>query len=605
MKLIALILLLPALAFATTYNSDGTVSDFNTKYASASNGDTITIAAGSFSWASGSSTITKQVTITGGGAGRIVARSSSSVAVGTGTKTWTLITESVASIEALKSALTNGTTVRIAETCSESNYMQGTVTSLSGTTLTMNITSTGGSGTPTLWVVQTLATTTITHNAGASSIFTLSESTAGSISLSGIRFIYGTGTGLCLSHSAASGGVPILVHDNYFDIGTAGGISFIRTSANRGVIWNCSFTASTVFVQSNYICLQQKDANATDVSALNSWLTASTMGTNDTGGVNNLYMEDCDLHGFAEGADSDDNGRVVIRYCLLDNSGMGTHGADTSFYGIRHYEYYRNEFAFVDRGASTFNLSHWLYFRGGTGVVTENIMPNISSGFWGDKPEIRTQVQQLQRNAGPSAGWGVINTSGRSGGWAYPAPRQLGFGRVTGSQVFSAWASGGPYPGPGATWFGNYATFGGATYKSTVANTSASNPSVNTSQWTNTGYATGFDSVTYIGDSEPLYVWNNTPSGGALPVFSIEDYGADNTSSVSTSATPITCDTSANYIVLGRDYFMNRSGTSTGAKPSYTEYTYPQPLRTGGGGSTTGGSSLGGKITINGNAIIR
>jgi hypothetical protein len=71
----------------------------------------------------------------------------------------------------------------------------------------------------------------------------------------------------------------------------------------------------------------------------------------------------------------------------------------------------------------------------------------------------------------------------------------------------------------------------------------------------------GYDSITYVGDSEPAYIWNIT---GSAPRINVSDYGGNECTNP---------DTSANYIRSGRDYFV---GTP---KPGYQKYTYPHPLR--------------------------
>ena len=78
------------------------------------------------------------------------------------------------------------------------------------------------------------------------------------------------------------------------------------------------------------------------------------------------------------------------------------------------------------------------------------------------------------------------------------------------------------------------------------------------------------DSITYVGDSEPAYIWNN--SRVPLGNINIADYGLGQTN----SCTGSTYDTAANYIVLNRDYFNGST-----AKPGYTPYTYPHPLTLG------------------------
>jgi hypothetical protein len=199
----------------------------------------------------------------------------------------------------------------------------------------------------------------------------------------------------------------------------------------------------------------------------------------------------------------DNNSRTVVRHCTFNNAGIGSHGADTSDYGVRHYEVYNNTFIFNGyNNGQTFNLNWWFFLRGGTGVIMSNSLPAIISTDYGTKGELNMTVMNLQRDAGPNPCWG--SGSGATG-WDYPAPRQVGMGYVTG--------------------------------------------------------AAGNDSVTYKGDSEPLYLWGNSDS----PTTFLSDYGG------SDCASP---DKTSNYLVAGRDYFDN--GT---AKPGYVPYTYPHPLR--------------------------
>ena len=68
--------------------------------------------------------------------------SSTSVSIGTGSKAFTVLAEQ---------GYTNGYTVWIYSAANPANWMRGTVTSYSGTTLTVNVATTGGSGTFTDW----------------------------------------------------------------------------------------------------------------------------------------------------------------------------------------------------------------------------------------------------------------------------------------------------------------------------------------------------------------------------------------------------------------------------------------------------------------------
>jgi hypothetical protein len=155
--------------------------------------------------------------------------------------------------------------------------------------------------------------------------------------------------------------------------------------------------------------------------------------------------------------------------------------------------------------------------RGATGIIADNTgLTNMSSCAWGNKPALNLTVMNLQRNAGPNPCWG----QGTANGARYHAPRQVGMGYVTGTGT--------------------------------------------------DGSGRRNDSMTYVGDPEPMYIWNQTFTP------TISDY--ENTQSDSCSGAPTGYDKSSNYLVSGRDYF---TGT---VKPGYVKFAYPHPIR--GGGAT-------------------
>jgi len=80
------------------------------------------------------------------------------------------------------------------------------------------------------------------------------------------------------------------------------------------------------------------------------------------------------------------------------NSNVATHGAETSPEGLRHFELYDNTFLFDNLGEDTLNLNRWIWIRGGTGVITDNTMPDMKSRMWGDCTEIVMIVMSLRRN---------------------------------------------------------------------------------------------------------------------------------------------------------------------------------------------------------------
>jgi hypothetical protein len=250
---------------------------------------------------------------------------------------------------------------------------------------------------------------TLIHDAGTSYLLEVTEHATHLTEISRLRFVEGSGT--ADAHLAVyPGGRPVLVHDNYFETNN-GLLRSIRWMPNRGVIWNNEFYSN-----------QQDDGAIVFVDDTNvaSWSTASTMGMDDPDGESNVYVEDNLFREIFLGAlDPDSNSRVVIRHNTFDNAAMASHGADTSLHGTRHWEIYDNDFIFTDHGdcdgSLTLNLNWFFYARGGTGVITDNILPDISSCAWGDKTEIYMTVQNIRRNSGPYPCWTT-----------YPAPHQIG-----------------------------------------------------------------------------------------------------------------------------------------------------------------------------------
>lgn len=485
-------------------------SDVQTAINKATEGQTVTIPAGTCTWTSGVNISGKGITVQGAGSGRIIAQSVTTLTVGTGSRTFTITSSRVDGTFPL--GPTVGQTLRAFQTGARSNWMQGTVTSFdtgSGV-LVMNITSTGGNGSVPLWCIGTIPSTVIANNSTGSALFDVTEDTSLNTDISGIKFLQGTTTSFTafdVKLSAATGGQAVLIHDCWMEAGGAG--SSIYAYTNRGVVWNCSFD-STPFAQGGTVNSAISVVPMT--SAATSWTTPSTWGAADKTGQGNFYFETNDVHAYLIAGGTDDGGRMVWRYNLMDNAGWGNHGADSSNYGARYLEYYQNVGLFDTRPGVTFNLAvGWVFVRGGTFVAFNNTLPNINSQDTGQKSNIMLSVFNLQQNAGPNPCWGA----GTSGGAHYHAPRQTGYGYVTGAGMSPN--------GSGET----------------------------------------HDAYTYVGDSEPIYIWNNSIT--PMSHVNIVDFGGNQCTNP---------DTSANYIVLNRDYF---NGTT--AKPGYTPYTYPHPFR--------------------------
>jgi hypothetical protein len=259
---------------------------------------------------------------------------------------------------------------------------------------------------------QAKGSVNITHSVGNANLISVSTDASHSVEISNLTLLPGSVSGGADYLSVSGSGRPALVHDNYFrNVGFTAGC--IHWSAVGGVVWNNTFESLEADGSSGG-CFRLKSEGL-----VNSWSTASTMGTADSAGTANVYIEGNSFKKILlQSIDVDDNMRAVIRYNTFDNSGFVYHGADTSASGVRHVEVYNNKFLFTTSGSGynfPLNINWWLFMRGGTGVWADNDVPAISSQMWGNKPVVNMTVQNLRRSAGPYPCWKT-----------YPAPHQVG-----------------------------------------------------------------------------------------------------------------------------------------------------------------------------------
>lgn len=502
LSLFALFLYALTVSQAQTINAAScNSSDVQSAVNSAPEGGSISIPAGTCTWTSGVTISGKGVSIQGAGSGRIVAYSSDTLSVGTGSKTINIAGYSPGFSS---SVFNSGETVNVYATGFESSYaMTGTVSSISNGVLTLNVTGTTGGGSTHRWFIATVPSTVLINNT-STAMFTVTEDSSVNTRLSGFKIQAGSGSGNGVTFNYNPNGQAIVLQNCWIQQGTGDSTHF---STDRGVISNCSFDSPTFSMAPIAVHIKLDTPQAGQVT----WTQPSYWGSSDTTGQSNIYIESSDFEAYLNATDDDDNGRLVFRYNLMNNAGFGTHGADTSSYGQRYFEYYNNTGVFnAYSDGSTFNLNWWMFVRGGTYVVHDNNLQAISSQDYGTKASINMTVMNLQRSGGPNPCWGA----GTSGGAKYHAPRQVGYGRV-----------------------------------------SASGTAPNSGGETN-------DSVTYVGDSEPAYIWNN--STVPLPNVVLSNYGGSDCGSP---------DSTSNYVILNRDYYNGST-----AKPGYTPYTYPHPL---------------------------
>jgi hypothetical protein len=315
--------------------------------------------------------------------------------------TITATTCSASNVQSSLNAAANGDTVVIPN---------GSCTWTTGVTTSKQVIITG----------QSKGSVIITHGAGAVNLFSITTGFAFSTEIRNITFLVSSGDGGRYLDIGGDGKVP-LVHDNYFRVPDFVLIHAIRLSRSGGIFWNNTFESLDATGTSGSSGSGSGVFQLNNDSGGSSWTTASTMGKADTTGTANTYIEDntfSNLH--QQAIDIDNNARAVIRHNILNDSTIVSHGADTSTDGARHVEVYDNIFVFHASGSNgpiTYPLAvnRWWYIRGGTGLITDNVIPDITSPMWGPKEEFVFTVQNLRRDAGPNP----CRTS-------YPAPHQVG-----------------------------------------------------------------------------------------------------------------------------------------------------------------------------------
>ena len=295
MKILLALLLFATLAVAqTTRPTDGTSSDVQSKINASVDGDIVTIPAGSFTWTSGVSISRKGITLQGAGGGWCKGSSTTSNSIGTGTKTFTVQT-------GLGYVAGEAITVR-QKYSGSSNFMTGTVSSYSGTSLVVSVASTGGSGTFSNWNFEQPGATKITYTGSGTGI-DCTEDASHYIRVKNVHLIK-TATG---SHPIAmsGSGKPVIFTDSRMSMQGSGlghGAQFntvhavvSRVDCDTGFNWPLSggFTGNDTSQFWSMPSITQS-----------TWLETTPAGMLDTTGENNIYIEDSHFHGaFSEGMD--------------------------------------------------------------------------------------------------------------------------------------------------------------------------------------------------------------------------------------------------------------------------------------------------------------
>lgn len=217
--------------------------------------------------------------------------------------------------------------------------------------------------------------------------------------VSGFRF---TGSDTHGSFAGSKTARAFIIDSNYFNV--VFGMHVLDCAANGGVLHHNmfhkepdTFGAATWVIQCH---------------SGETWTDPHTMGNADTqgplGGERNIYFEDNTFENIPDNvADVDQGGRLVMRHNVFKDSSTAMHGGggqlsynDTSTTGHRHSEFYANTFIRTPYqgipscpGGDGVNLNHWIWFRGGAGVVANNVMDlSYTSPCYSPKPGLRLAI---------------------------------------------------------------------------------------------------------------------------------------------------------------------------------------------------------------------
>jgi hypothetical protein len=189
------------------------------------------------------------------------------------------------------------------------------------------------------------------------------------------------------------------------------GINGLQMTGTYGTAdWNQPATMGLVQDQTVYNGIG--NGYSTTASSVHLNVGDTAQGYMGFAGLNCTYIEDCILapSGSSGSMNVDDGSRVVIRFCSVTDNEIFGHGQESSGQGMRHFEFYNNQFHIT--AGNPFNYNAAISCRGAVFLAANNTFETVNG-----KPTIVMQCQQINRNAGPCPCQ-----------LTYPANRQVGIG---------------------------------------------------------------------------------------------------------------------------------------------------------------------------------
>jgi hypothetical protein len=298
-----------------------------------------------------------------------------------------------------------------------------------------------------------------------------------------------------VTYDGTCGGLYTGIGSNGTNIGNVGYFVYQGNSANNfGVIDHCSITGGNGQCE---MIFMRGDASA--------WQTPDSLGS-----ANAYYVENCDFNGSCYVSDFNSNSREVVRFntingnIKIDAHGMATNSPPRS---SRHFEVYCNTF-------TSPGLQLGTELRGGTGMVFGNsaisggLILDDYSAFTGPYPTTASYAIPDQIGSGEDRS-GTVGVSVSVGN---PATITLGSGNFganpVGSNIYQQ------------TITANSSPALSGQYNLTITGSNTATIAVNVT-------ASGTGTLTWGiysggGASDPVYCWNNTQNGSALPMAASE-----------------------------------------------------------------------------------
>jgi hypothetical protein len=261
-------------------------------------------------------------------------------------------------------------------------------------------------------------TITDTDTNAADSLLSFTIGNSFHTTIANLRFLPGTGAGTYVSMNGT--GLAPLMHDVYFNLPNFQLQHAVSWAVAGGVIWNATFESTDNI---GGACGTQvgSDSGSIVIKSTLSWDAPSTMGTLDTNGDKNLYIEDSTFSYVGQIPDVDDNGRVVIRHSTISNTSGGlTHGT-TSATGGRQMEYYNNSFVYSNTNR---NVNRYFWGRAGTALFTQNSIQAITGSCYGTKTSFTFTVENASRSSAHGCATGYMGYH-QSGAGAGATPNAL------------------------------------------------------------------------------------------------------------------------------------------------------------------------------------